>query len=32
MRLFARQLRYSPEETEKLQRICWFINLLDVPA
>ena len=32
MRLLARQLKYSPEETEKLQRICRFINLLDVPA
>ena len=32
MRLFARQLKYSHEETEKLERICRFICLLYVPA
>ena len=32
MWLFSRQLKYSPEETEELQRICRFISLLYVPA
>ena len=29
---FFRQLKYSPAETEKVQRICRFISLLYVPA
>ena len=29
---FSRQLKYSPEETEELQRIYRFISLLYVPA
>ena len=32
MRIFPRQLKYSLEETEELQRICRFISLLYVPA